>query len=45
VVANAGVTGTAAPIADYPEDDFDHTLAGHVIMSQPWRGQAPRARR
>jgi len=30
VVANAGVTGTAAPIADYPEDDFDHVLAVHV---------------
>ena len=30
VVANAGVTGAAAPIADYPEDDFDHVLAVHV---------------
>jgi NAD(P)-dependent dehydrogenase (short-subunit alcohol dehydrogenase family) len=30
VVANAGVTGTAAPITDYPEDDFDHVLAVHV---------------
>jgi NAD(P)-dependent dehydrogenase (short-subunit alcohol dehydrogenase family) len=30
VVANAGVTGTAAPVADYPEDDFDHVLAVHV---------------
>src|SRR5271167_490112 len=30
VVANAGVTGTAAPIADYPEDDFDRVLAVHV---------------
>ncbi len=30
VVANAGVTGTASPIADYPEDDFDQVLAVHV---------------
>lgn len=30
VVANAGVTGTSAPVADYPEDDFDHVLAVHV---------------
>jgi NAD(P)-dependent dehydrogenase (short-subunit alcohol dehydrogenase family) len=30
VVANAGVTGTAAPVADYPEEDFDHVLAVHV---------------
>jgi NAD(P)-dependent dehydrogenase (short-subunit alcohol dehydrogenase family) len=30
VVANAGVTGTSAPVADYPEEDFDHVLAVHV---------------
>jgi NAD(P)-dependent dehydrogenase (short-subunit alcohol dehydrogenase family) len=30
VVANAGVTGTSRPIADYPEDDFDHVMAVHV---------------
>jgi len=30
VVANAGVSGAIAPIADYPEDAFDRTLAVHV---------------
>jgi NAD(P)-dependent dehydrogenase (short-subunit alcohol dehydrogenase family) len=30
VVANAGISGTTAPIADYPEDSFDATLAVHV---------------
>jgi NAD(P)-dependent dehydrogenase (short-subunit alcohol dehydrogenase family) len=30
VVANAGVAGANGPIADYPEDDFDRTIAVHV---------------
>jgi len=30
VVANAGISGATAPIADYPEDAFDQTLAVHV---------------
>ena len=30
VVANAGVSGAIAPIAEYPEDAFDQTLAVHV---------------
>jgi NAD(P)-dependent dehydrogenase (short-subunit alcohol dehydrogenase family) len=30
VVANAGVTGVSKPIAEYPEDDFDHVMAVHV---------------
>jgi len=30
VVANAGIAGAIAPIADYPEDAFDQTLAVHV---------------
>jgi NAD(P)-dependent dehydrogenase (short-subunit alcohol dehydrogenase family) len=30
VVANAGVAGATGPIADYPEDAFDLTLAVHV---------------
>jgi NAD(P)-dependent dehydrogenase (short-subunit alcohol dehydrogenase family) len=30
VVANAGVFGTSRPIAEYPEDDFDHVMAVHV---------------
>ena len=30
VVANAGIAGATAPIADYPEDAFDQTLAVHV---------------
>jgi NAD(P)-dependent dehydrogenase (short-subunit alcohol dehydrogenase family) len=30
VVANAGVSGAIAPIAGYPEDAFDQTLAVHV---------------
>ena len=30
VVANAGIAGPIAPIADYPEDEFDQTLAVHV---------------
>jgi NAD(P)-dependent dehydrogenase (short-subunit alcohol dehydrogenase family) len=30
VVANAGVTGTSKPIAEYPDDDFDHVMAVHV---------------
>jgi NAD(P)-dependent dehydrogenase (short-subunit alcohol dehydrogenase family) len=30
IVANAGIAGATAPIADYPEDSFDQTLAVHV---------------
>jgi NAD(P)-dependent dehydrogenase (short-subunit alcohol dehydrogenase family) len=30
VVANAGIAGATAPIADYPEDAFDQTIAVHV---------------
>ena len=30
VVANAGVSGAIAPIAEYPEDAFDQTIAVHV---------------
>jgi NAD(P)-dependent dehydrogenase (short-subunit alcohol dehydrogenase family) len=30
VVANAGIAGATGPIADYPEDAFDQTLAVHV---------------
>ena len=30
VVANAGIAGAIAPIADYPEDAFDQTLAVHA---------------
>src|SRR6201986_1651565 len=30
VVANAGVSGAIAPIAEYPEDAFDQTFAVHV---------------
>jgi NAD(P)-dependent dehydrogenase (short-subunit alcohol dehydrogenase family) len=30
VVANAGISGAIAPIAEYPEDAFDQTLAVHV---------------
>ena len=30
VVANAGVTGVSRPIAEYPDDDFDHVMAVHV---------------
>jgi NAD(P)-dependent dehydrogenase (short-subunit alcohol dehydrogenase family) len=30
VIANAGITGATAPIAEYPENDFDQTLAVHV---------------
>jgi NAD(P)-dependent dehydrogenase (short-subunit alcohol dehydrogenase family) len=30
VVANAGIAGANGPIADYPEDSFDQTLAVHV---------------
>jgi NAD(P)-dependent dehydrogenase (short-subunit alcohol dehydrogenase family) len=30
VVANAGIAGAIGPIADYPEDAFDQTLAVHV---------------
>ena len=30
VVANAGIKGATGPIADYPEDSFDQTLAVHV---------------
>ena len=30
VVANAGISGAIAPIADYPEDAFDQTIAVHV---------------
>jgi NAD(P)-dependent dehydrogenase (short-subunit alcohol dehydrogenase family) len=30
VVANAGISGAIAPIAGYPEDAFDQTLAVHV---------------
>lgn len=30
VVANAGIKGATGPIADYPEDAFDQTLAVHV---------------
>jgi len=30
VVANAGIAGATAPIAQYPEDAFDATLAVHV---------------
>jgi NAD(P)-dependent dehydrogenase (short-subunit alcohol dehydrogenase family) len=30
VVANAGVSGAIAPVAEYPEDAFDQTLAVHV---------------
>jgi len=30
VVANAGIIGATSPIADYPEDAFDATLAVHV---------------
>lgn len=30
VVANAGIAGANGPIADYPEDSFDATLAVHV---------------
>jgi NAD(P)-dependent dehydrogenase (short-subunit alcohol dehydrogenase family) len=30
VVANAGIAGATGPIADYPEDSFDQTLAVHV---------------
>jgi NAD(P)-dependent dehydrogenase (short-subunit alcohol dehydrogenase family) len=30
VIANAGIKGATAPIAQYPEDAFDETLAVHV---------------
>jgi NAD(P)-dependent dehydrogenase (short-subunit alcohol dehydrogenase family) len=30
VIANAGISGAVAPIAEYPEDAFDQTLAVHV---------------
>jgi NAD(P)-dependent dehydrogenase (short-subunit alcohol dehydrogenase family) len=30
VVANAGIAGATGPIADYPEDAFDRTIAVHV---------------
>ena len=30
VIANAGISGAIAPIAEYPEDAFDQTLAVHV---------------
>src|ERR1700728_2586317 len=30
VIANAGIKGATGPIADYPEDAFDQTLAVHV---------------
>jgi NAD(P)-dependent dehydrogenase (short-subunit alcohol dehydrogenase family) len=30
VVCNAGISGAIAPVADYPEDVFDHVLAVHV---------------
>jgi NAD(P)-dependent dehydrogenase (short-subunit alcohol dehydrogenase family) len=30
VVANAGIAGATAPIAEFPEDAFDQTLAVHV---------------
>jgi NAD(P)-dependent dehydrogenase (short-subunit alcohol dehydrogenase family) len=30
VIANAGIAGATAPIADYPEDAFDQTLAVHA---------------
>jgi NAD(P)-dependent dehydrogenase (short-subunit alcohol dehydrogenase family) len=30
VVANAGIAGATGPIAEYPEDAFDQTLAVHV---------------
>jgi len=30
VVANAGIAGATAPIAEYPEDAFDQTLAVHA---------------
>jgi NAD(P)-dependent dehydrogenase (short-subunit alcohol dehydrogenase family) len=30
VVANAGISGATAPIADYPEEAFDATIAVHV---------------
>jgi len=30
VIANAGIKGATGPIADYPEDSFDETLAVHV---------------
>ena len=30
VVANAGIKGATGPIADYPEDSFDESLAVHV---------------
>jgi NAD(P)-dependent dehydrogenase (short-subunit alcohol dehydrogenase family) len=30
VVANAGIAGATEPIAEYPEDAFDQTLAVHV---------------
>jgi NAD(P)-dependent dehydrogenase (short-subunit alcohol dehydrogenase family) len=30
VIANAGISGANAPIAEYPEDAFDQTLAVHV---------------
>ena len=30
VIANAGIRGATAPIAGYPEDSFDQTIAVHV---------------
>ena len=30
VVANAGIAGATAPVAEYPEDAFDATVAVHV---------------
>jgi NAD(P)-dependent dehydrogenase (short-subunit alcohol dehydrogenase family) len=30
VIANAGIKGATGPIADYPEDSFDESLAVHV---------------
>jgi NAD(P)-dependent dehydrogenase (short-subunit alcohol dehydrogenase family) len=30
VIANAGIAGATGPIADYPEDAFDKTIAVHV---------------
>jgi NAD(P)-dependent dehydrogenase (short-subunit alcohol dehydrogenase family) len=30
VIANAGISGATAPIAEYPEDAFDQTLAVHA---------------
>jgi NAD(P)-dependent dehydrogenase (short-subunit alcohol dehydrogenase family) len=30
VIANAGISGATAPIAEYPEDAFDQTIAVHV---------------